>query len=163
MVKEKKLKYSKAKLDAYLSLNKIAQDFIKDTGGFTSPQTGGSLNGRESLEFLVTKDVYKNLIEVNIRYAGYFMGIFQLKNSQVRGYRYLQEKQTNSKDFSNLLDTSKLSRAVSELLNYKLSEDVTLFRVLVDSYKLGYEKYSTNKACIEYGDTDYYPNGRQNE
>lgn len=161
MVKEKKLKYSKPKLDAYLSLNKIAQKFIKDTGGFTSP--GGSLSGRELLEFLVTKDVHKNLIEVNIRYAGYFMGIFQLKVSQVKGYRYLQEKQIYSKDFSNLLDTSKLSRAVSELLNYKLSEDVTLFRVLVDSYKLGYEKYNTNKACIEYGDTDYYPNGRQNE
>ena len=36
MVKRKRLKYSKIKFNAYLSLNELAQKFLKDTGCSTT-------------------------------------------------------------------------------------------------------------------------------
>ena len=105
MVKRKKLKYSKIKFNAYSSLNKEAQNFIKATGGFTTTK-GYLLQGTENLEFIVTEIIQKSSINVQIRYLGCLLGSLQLLNGSEKGYRYKEKEKKCFEDLSQLLNIS---------------------------------------------------------
>ena len=99
MVKRKRLKYSKIKFNAYLSLNELAQKFLKDTGCSTT-KWGYPLRGTERLEFIVTKNIREDFITVQIRYRGHLLGTFQQDESS-SGYRFTEEGSNSLKTYLN--------------------------------------------------------------
>lgn len=154
MVKRKRLKYSKIKFNAYLSLNELAQKFLKDTGCSTT-EWGHPLRGTERLEFIVTKNIREDFITVQIRYRGLLLGTFQ-QDENTAGYRFTEGGSNSFKDLPKSLDVSKLNKAIAELLNYNLSNNITEFRVIIDSKRLAYLKYVYPRTRVEVGETDLY-------
>ena len=154
MVKRKRLKYSKIKFNAYLSLNELAQKSLKDTGCST-PEWGYPLRGTERLEFIVTKNIREGFITVQIRYRGHILGTFQQDESTV-GYRSTEGGSNSFKDLPKSLDVSKLNKAIAELLNYSLTDNIAQFRIVVDSKRLSYIKYNFRNERVEVGGTDLY-------
>ena len=49
-----------------------------------------------------------------------------------------------------------MNRAIEELLNYNLSNNITEFRVIIDSKRLAYLKYVYPRTRVEVGETDLY-------
>lgn len=78
------------------------------------------------------------------------------------GYRYLKEIQNLSsvKVKDNLIPI--LNSSVSDLLNYKLYDNTTLFKVKVDEYQLAYTKYGRDGSIIDVANSDRYLRGRGN-
>lgn len=154
MVKRKRLKYSKIKFNAYLSLNELAQKCLKDTGCSTT-EWGYLLRGTECLEFIVTKNIKEDFITILIRYRGHLLGTFQQDESSA-GYRFTKGGSNSFRDLSKSLDVSKLNKAIVELLNYSLTDNIAQFRVIVDSKRLSYIKYNFRNKRVEVGGTDLY-------
>lgn len=100
MVKRKRLKYSKIKFNAYLSLNELAQKCLKDTGCSTT-KWGHPLRGTERLEFIVTKNIREGFITVQIRYRGHLLGTFQQQDESTVGIVLLKEEVTPLKTYLN--------------------------------------------------------------
>ena len=134
MVKRKRLKYSKIKFNAYLSLNELAQKFLKDTGCSTT-EWGHPLRGTECLEFIVTKNIREDFITVQIRYRGHLLGTFQQQDESTVGYRSTEGGSNSFKDLPKSLDVSKLNKAIAELLNYSLTDNIAQF--IVTSRRIG--------------------------
>lgn len=155
MVKRKRLKYSKIKFNAYLSLNELAQKFLKDTG-CSATEWGYLLRGTEYLEFIVTKNIREDFITVQIRYRGHLLGTFQQQDKSTLGYRFTKGGSNSFKDLPKSLYVSKLNKAIAELLNYSLIDNIAQFRVVVDSKRLSYIKYNFRNKRVEVGGTDLY-------
>lgn len=76
------------------------------------------------------------------------------------GYCYLKDIQNLSTEtlYSNLIP--KLGHSVSDLLSYKLYDNISQFQVSVDEYQLSYTKYGRDGYIIDAADYDRYPRGR---
>lgn len=159
---KKKIKYSKTKYQAYSLLNDVAHSFIESTGGYVAPFTNHVLQSSEMLGFLLSKNLQDKSITVFIRYSGTLLGTFVLKNEVWKGYRYNEElKSSFLKEVKGSL-IPKLDRSVSDLINYKLYDNVTQFRVSIDEYQLSYTKYGRGGSIIDVADSDRYLRGRGN-
>lgn len=155
MVKRKILKYSKIKFNAYLSLNELAQKFLKDTD-CSLTEWWYPLRGTERLEFIVTKNIREGFITVQIRYRGHLLGTFQQQDESHAGYRFTKGGSNSFKDLPKSLDVSKLNKAIAELLSYSLTDNIAQFRVVVDSKRLSYIKYNFRNKRVEVGGTDLH-------
>ena len=159
---KKKIKYTKTKYQAYSLLNDVAHSFIESSGGSVVLSTKLALQSTEMLEFLLAKVLHDNSVTVSIRYSGTLLGTLLWKNGAWRGYRYLKDLQNLSPATldSNLIP--KLERSVSDLLNYRLYDNVSQFQVKVDEYQLSYTKYGHDGSIIDKADSDKYLRGRGN-
>ena len=159
---KKKIKYTKTKYRAYSLLNDVAHSFIESSGGSVVSNTKLALQSTEMLEFLLAKVLHDNSVTVSIRYSGTLLGTLLWKNGAWKGYRYLKDLQNLSPATldSNLIP--KLERSVSDLLNYRLYDNVSQFQVKVDEYQLSYTKYGHDGSIIDMADSDRYPRGRGN-
>ena len=108
------------------------------------------------MEFIVTEIIQKSSINVQIRYLGCLLGSLQLLNGSEKGYRYKGKEKKCFEDLSQLLNISKLNKAIAELLNYSLTDNIAQFRVVVDSKRLSYIKYNFRNKRVEVGGTDLY-------
>ena len=159
---KKKIKYTKTKYQAYYLLNDVAHFFIESTGGCVVSNANLTLQSTDGLEFLVAKVLHDNSITVFIRYSGTLLGTLLWKNGAWKGYRYLKDLQNLSPAIldSNLIP--KLERSVSDLLNYRLYDNVSQFQVKVDEYQLSYTKYGHDGSIIDMADSNRYLRGRGN-
>lgn len=158
----RKIKYTKRKYQAYSLLNEVAHSFIESTGGYVSPITNHTLQSTENLEFLVAKVLHDNSIMVFIRYSGTLLGTLQWKNGIWQGYRYLEPVQNLSPANMDGNLIPKFERSVSDLLNYKLYDNVSQFQVKVDEYQLAYTKYGRDGSIIDVANSNRYLRGRGN-
>lgn len=158
----KKIKYSKTRYNAYSLLNDVAHSFIESSGGYVVSSTKFVLRSTEQLEFLLAKVLHDNSVTISIHYSGTLLGTLLWKNGTWKGYRYLRDLQNL---YPSTLDSKlipKLERSVSDLLNYKLYDNVSQFQVKVDEYQLSYTKYGRDGSIIDVADSDRYLRGRGN-
>lgn len=158
----RKIKYTKRKYQAYSLLNKVAHSFIKSSGGSVVSNANLSLQGTEMLEFFISKVLHDNSVTLSIRYSGTLLGTLRWKNGAWQGYRYLEQIQNLSSANMDGNLIPKLERSVSDLLNYKLYDNVTQFQVKVDEYQLAYTKYGRDGSIIDVAKSDRYLRGRGN-
>lgn len=83
------------------------------------------------------------------------MGTFQQDESPA-GYHSTEGGSNSFKVLPKSLDVSKLNKAISELLNYSLTDNIAQFRVVVDSKRLSYIKYNFRNKRVEVGETDLH-------
>lgn len=158
----KKIKYTKTKYQAYSLLNDVAHSFIESSGGSVVSNTKLTLQSTELLEFLLAKVLHDNSVTVSIRYSGTLLGMLLWKNGAWKGYRYLKDLQNLSPATLDSNLVPKLERSVSDLLNYRLYDNVSQFQVKVDEYQLSYTKYGHDGSIIDMADSDRYLRGRGN-
>ena len=158
----KKIKYTKTKYQAYSLLNDVAHSFIESSGGSVVSNTKLTLQSTELLEFLLAKVLHDNSVTVSIRYSGTLLGTLLWKNGAWKGYRYLKDLQNLSPATLDSNLVPKLERSVSDLLNYRLYDNVSQFQVKVDEYQLSYTKYGHDGSIIDMADSDRYLRGRGN-
>lgn len=162
MVKKKILKYSKSKFSSYLELNKIVMNFIQRTGGYTDSFSGYKLQNSNYLSFILAKNVNQDIVKVHIRYGGVTLGLIRKINSSWEFYRYDNERQKCSPKYPDLVNVGKLSKVLSNILNYKLDEGISHLEIIIDNNWITYSKYDSEGRNVEVAKSKFYINGRQN-
>lgn len=158
----RKIKYTKRKYQAYSLLSEVAHSFIKSSGGSVVSNANLSLQGTEMLEFFISKVLHDNSVTLSIRYSGTLLGTLRWKNGVWQGYRYLEHIQNLSPANMDVSLIPKFERSVSDLLNYKLYDNITQFQVKVNEYQLSYTKYGRDGSIIDVANSDRYLRGRGN-
>lgn len=154
MVKEKKIKYSKSKQEAYRKLNDLVIGYIVDTHGFISQQTGYVLQKNQYLDFYLRCYKDNNDIHINVSYSGMTVGAINVQN----GVWSYSPFSTSSSSRSYRLEPSlvkKLKSVLKSLLNYTMRDDEAVLSVYISYYDLHYYKTDKWGHNLELGVSPY--------
>lgn len=150
MVKEKKIKYSKSKQDAYRKLNDLVIGYIVDTHGFTSLQTGYVLQKNQYLDFYLRYHKDSDDIHINISYSEMTVGAINVQND-VWYYAPFSNSRSSSSYRLDLSLVKKLKSVLKSLLNYTMRDDEAVLSVYISYYDLHYYKTNKQGQLLERG------------
>lgn len=154
MVKEKKIKYSKSKQDAYRKLNDLVIGYIVDTQGFVSPKTGYVLQKNQYLDFYLSYDKATSTMGVHIRYSGMSVGAIKVQNN-IWYYTPFSNFSSSSTYSLEPSLVNKLRSVLKSILNYSMKDEEVILTVDITYYSLFYCKIDKFGHYLEHGSSSY--------
>ena len=151
MQKEKKIRYSNYKYEAYKRLNKLVLEQLQEPNIFRLPN-GHVITSSDSLEFKIQYDVPENRYRID----GYFLGfsvcsLFYLANEsrQISAVMQYPKYPDVGDDFFK-----KILSPIKKLMKYSLQGDVVSVKFHADGNCICYSCYNSEGKVIEFASSE---------
>ena len=155
MQKEKKIRHSNYKYEAYKRLNKLVLEQLQEPNIFRLPN-GHVITSSDSLEFKIQYDVPENRYRIEGFYERYpICSLFCIDEpSSFHAVMKFPNYPKVSGDFFE-----KILSPIKKLMNYSLQENVTSVKLYVNDSQIYYNCFNSKGRVVESGESRYGERG----